>query len=76
MEAVELLESMKVFGHCEIKTFYQLEGARLVSYGYSIDYDREGKEVSRTKPSPLGSIYFSPPKKHEPWWKKLWRGSL
>ena len=67
---------MMVFGHCEVKQFYRLEGERLVSYGYSINYDREGKEVSRTKPFSAGYLYFSKPIKPEPWWKKLLRGKL
>ena len=48
-----------IFGHVEIKQFHKFENGRLVSYGYSINYDRHGKEISRTKPIPSGSIGWS-----------------
>lgn len=47
------------FGHTEIKQFNKFENGKMVSYGYSITYDREGVEVSRTEPSSLGSIGWS-----------------
>ena len=48
-----------VFGHVELKQFNKFENGRMVSYGYSITYDRNGIEVSRTEPSSYGSIGWS-----------------
>ena len=59
-----------VYGHCEIKQFCRFEDDRLVFYGYSINYDRDGREVSRTKPSSTGCLYFDQPIKPVPWWKR------
>jgi hypothetical protein len=40
----------------ELKQFYKFEGGKMVSYGYSIERDRHGCEVSRTEPEALSSI--------------------
>ena len=61
---------MIVFGYSEIKQFCRFEDGRLVFYGYSIDYDRDGKERSRTEPSRTGSLYFDQPVKPVSWWKR------
>lgn len=47
------------FGHKELKQFHQFEDGRMVTYGYSITYDGEGKEVSRTEPSRISSVGWS-----------------
>lgn len=48
-----------LYGSVESKVFYQYENGGLASYGYSIHYDREGNEVSRTEPSKIGLILFN-----------------
>lgn len=45
-----------ILGHAELKQFNKFEGGRMVCYGYSISYDKDGKETSRTDPSSLSSI--------------------
>ena len=45
-----------LFGHKELKQFNKFENGRMVCYGYSISYDMDGKEASRTEPSALSSI--------------------
>lgn len=64
---------MIVFGHVELRQFCRQEGVSLVFYGYSVSYDREGVEVSRTNPSRVSSMYLTQPIEPLPWWKKLWR---
>ena len=64
---------MMIFGYGEIKQFFRVEDGRLVFYGYSINYDRDGKEVSRTEPSRVSSLYVDEPVKPVPWWKKILR---
>ena len=64
---------MMIFGYSEMKQFYRIEGERLVFYGYSINYDRDGKERSRTKPSRTSSMWFDQPVKPVSWWKKFLR---
>lgn len=44
------------FNTLEPRKFSRLEGGRLVTYGYSIERDREGIEVRRTEPLPMCSI--------------------
>ena len=44
------------FGYTELKQFNKFEGGRMVFYGYSITYDRSGKETSRTEPSATSSV--------------------
>ncbi len=39
-----------ILGHVELKIFNEFENGRMITYGYSIKYDRNGKEVSRTEP--------------------------
>ncbi len=48
-----------LYGHRELKQFNRIENGRMVSYAYSIDYDRSGREVSRTTPEPSGAIGWS-----------------
>jgi hypothetical protein len=45
-----------LFGHSELKQVIKFENGRMVTYGYRIYYDRNGKKVGRTEPSALGSI--------------------
>ena len=40
----------------ELKQFHKFEGGKMVSYGYSIERDRHGREVSRTEPEALSFI--------------------
>lgn len=47
------------YGHIELKQFNRYENGCMVTYGYSIDYDRDGREVSRTEPTKVGSIGWS-----------------
>lgn len=47
-----------LYGHVESKYFYRVEDGALVYYGYSIHYDRSGKEVSRTDPEPYGRLFY------------------
>ena len=48
----------EIFGHVEIKSFDKVENGRYYNYSYSINYDRHGKEISRTEPTSFGSIGF------------------
>ncbi len=45
-----------ILGHQELRQFDRFKGGKLVTYGYSIRYDRNGKEVSRTGPTAVGAI--------------------
>ena len=44
------------FNTLECKTIHKFEGGRVVTYGYSIELDRQGIEVTRTEPEPISSI--------------------
>jgi hypothetical protein len=44
------------FGSVETKLLHKFENGRMVTYGYSIEYDLNGIETGRTDPEPLGSI--------------------
>ena len=44
------------FGYIELKQFHKFENGQMVSYGYSIQYNRQGEEISRTEPGRLSSI--------------------
>jgi hypothetical protein len=45
-----------IYGHMELKQFNRFEKGRMVCYGYSVSYDRNGVETKRTKPSKISSI--------------------
>ena len=45
-----------IFGHSEVKTFQREENSWLVFYGYRIDYDQNGVETGRTKPTATGRL--------------------
>ena len=45
-----------IYGHSELKQFDRFENGRMVTYGYRIDYDRDGIEKGRTEPTAVGSI--------------------
>ena len=45
-----------IYGYVKLKQFTKFEGGRLVYYSYSITYNRQGKELSRTEATPLSSI--------------------
>ena len=45
-----------ILGHKELEQFEKFENGRMVSYGYSITYDKDGRETYRTEPEALGSI--------------------
>ena len=47
-----------IFGYVEIKTFNVVEGNKLVCYSYSIDYDGDGIERSRTEPEAISAIWW------------------
>lgn len=40
----------------ELKQFHKFEGGEMVCYGYSIERDPHGREVSRTEPTAISSI--------------------
>lgn len=46
-------------GHSEARLLDKFENGRMVTYGYSVDYDQNGAEISRTDPYKLGSIGWS-----------------
>jgi len=43
----------------ELKQFKKFESGRMVSYGYSISRDYNGKEISRTNPEIISTVGFS-----------------
>lgn len=45
-------------GYIEPRTFHKFEHGQMVGYCYSVEYDSNGKEISRTEPTRLGSIGF------------------
>ena len=47
-----------IYGHMELKQENRWEDGRLVAYGWSISYDADGKETSRTTPSKLSEMWF------------------
>lgn len=49
-------KAIKVFGYSELKQFNRFENGRMVCYGYSISYDLNGIEQSRTEPEAISSI--------------------
>lgn len=54
----EMFKAKVIYGHVELKLGYREEGNKLVCYGHSIHYDRDGKEVSRTEPEAISSMYY------------------
>ncbi len=44
------------YGSVAIKDFQRIENGKLVYYAYSIRYDRDGVETSRTEPTRHGSM--------------------
>jgi hypothetical protein len=52
----ELFDISCLFGYVEPKQFRKFENGRMVTYHYSITYDDNGKEISRTDPVSFGSI--------------------
>ncbi len=46
------------FGSIEHKTFHKFENGRMVSYYYSIERNRNGREISRTEPTRLGILGY------------------
>lgn len=45
-----------VFGYVGLKGEYREENGRVVYYSWSVRYDINGKEVSRTEPEVMSSI--------------------
>lgn len=45
-----------ILGHREIKQYHRFEEGKMVTYGYSIDFDQNGVEIGRTEPTPISSI--------------------
>ena len=43
-------------GSVEPRTFHKYENGRMVGYCYSIERDRDGREIGRTEPTRLGSL--------------------
>jgi len=35
---------------------YKMEGEKMVCYGWSVDYDRDGNETGRTQPEVISSM--------------------
>ena len=52
----QMIRIKPIFGTVELKQFTLLENGKVVTYGYSITYDRSGKEQSRTEPSVLSRM--------------------
>lgn len=52
----ELMGFTVNFNSLELKQFNRFENGRMVTYGYSIERDKNGFEVSRTTPEPISSI--------------------
>lgn len=48
-----------LYGQTELKELKKFEGGKMVTYSYSIHRDREGKEISRTEPTPISSLGWS-----------------
>lgn len=57
------------FGHVEIITTERREGNKLILGGYSIHYDRHGKEVRRTPDTPNIIVTLPDEMYQRPWWK-------
>lgn len=49
-------EDISVFGVAVLKQYVKFENGKMVTYGYSIRLDKDGKEVSRSEPKKLTSI--------------------
>ncbi|MCZ4284528.1 hypothetical protein O4H29_06735 [Marinobacter salarius] len=47
-----------IFGHRGIKQFHRFENGKMVFYGYSIGYDKDGNETDRTEPTATGAIVW------------------
>ena len=47
-----------IFGHVEIKQELRFEDGKMVCFAYSIRYDKDGKELSRSEPEPISSIVW------------------
>ena len=45
-----------IYGSVSIEQFHKFEDGRMVNYSYSITYDRDGIETSRTEPTKGPSI--------------------
>ena len=48
-----------IFGYCELKEIVKFENGKMVTYGYRIDYDRDGNETGRTEPTFLTAMGWS-----------------
>lgn len=60
-----------LYGHVEIVQTHKVEGDTLICGGYSITYDGDGKEVSRTKDSEISRMHgISCIPKAERYWEK------
>jgi hypothetical protein len=45
-----------MFGYREVKQFHRFENGKMVFYGYSIGFDRDGNETDRTEPEVLSKV--------------------
>lgn len=48
-----------ILGYAELRQYCAVEGSRVATYGYRIDYDRNGVETGRTKPFLVGWFWFA-----------------
>ncbi len=56
MKDDKIYKASIIYGHVELKEFHKFENGRMIYYGYSITYDRDGNEMSRTEPTAGASI--------------------
>ena len=69
------IETGALYGAVKLDGCYKREGDALVYYGWSIRYDRNGIEVSRTEPkeySRITNYAQSSLCEQKPWWR-FWR---
>lgn len=50
------IDMSRICNTVEPKQFHKFEDGKMISYCYSVERDKSGIEVSRTKPIRLGSI--------------------
>ena len=56
-----MMDSVKIdniYGYIELKEHYAKEDGRLCCYSWSIKYDRDGKEINRTKPEKISELWW------------------
>lgn len=56
MNALDQIRCDLIFGRIELVPTFECRGSKLVMGGYSIRYDENGREVSRSKNEPMCSL--------------------